>query len=228
MSKGIITLLGAVLCGAILLLGVVFGVVPLLMQALTVAGQSAQVAQTNTVYETQIASLEAEQERLDEITASIDSLRQGISSAPELDDVFELVARAAEASGVTVETIEAGESSAFTPRTAPTTVEEAAPEAPAADASAADASPDPAPTPSASVSPATEPTPAPAPEVAAGRSQVDFTIRVDAFDMAQAVAFLDALRAGPRLFTNVDTLVSSTGIVLDVDVTGLAYYLPEG
>jgi hypothetical protein len=223
MSKGIITLLGAILCGAILVLGVVFGVVPLLTQALTVAGQSAQVAQTNALYEAQIAGLEAEQERLDEITASIDALRQGISAAPELDDVFELVARAAEISGVTVETIEAGESTAFAPRTAPTTVEEVVPETSAADAAVV-----PEPTPSASASTESEPTPAPAPQTATGRSQVDFTIRVDAFDMNQAVAFLDALRAGPRLFTNVETLVSSTGIVLDVDVTGLTYYLPEG
>lgn len=224
MSKGIITLLGAVLCGAILLMGVVFGVVPLLTQALTVAGQSASVAQTNALYETQIAGLEAEQERIDEITASIDQLRQGISAAPELDDVFELVARAAEISGVTVETIEAGESIAFAARTTPSTIEETAPEA----AAPQDATTVPTPAPSETTPTGTESAPAPVAEAATGRSQVDFTIRVDAFDMAQAVAFLDALRAGPRLFTNVETLVSSTGIVLDVDVTGLTYYLPEG
>ena len=149
-------------------------------------------------------ALREEEEHLDETQASVADLQTQITPANELDDVFEVIAKAAEATGVTITSVTAGE---------PVAVRRAhlgdgdrrgrrgsVAEAPAADATA----------PTRRRMPATA-TAAGAASASTGRTQVDFTIAVTAGDLDQVVAFLDALRAGPRLLGQIQTTVDADG-----------------
>ena len=146
-----------------------------------------------------------------------------IPATGQLDDVFEVVARAAEASGVSLTAVTAGEQVVFVVRTG--TEDAAAVPAPA-----------PEPTPEATAE-ATEGTDAAseatattaAPATPAGRQQVDFVISATAADMAQATAFLDALRTGPRLLNSVTATSSQSGEgTVDLQVSALTYIDEEG
>jgi len=67
------------------------------------------------------------------------------------------------------------------------------------------------------------------PAAAAGRQQVDFVISATAGDMEQATAFLDALRAGPRLLNSVTaTMTQNGGGGVDVQISALTYVDAEG
>jgi hypothetical protein len=55
------------------------------------------------------------------------------------------------------------------------------------------------------------------------RQQVDFAIVVTASDMGQVTAFLDALRTGPRLLSNITSTVAQNGAGVQVQVTALTY-----
>ena len=144
---------------------------------------------TNALYQSQVESLREQEEDLDAINAEVAALRAQIPATGQLDDVFEVIGRAAESSGASILSITAGEHAAFVVRTG---VEDGDAGTPASEVS---------PAPDATASPETGATDvAPAPDVAApGRQQVEFAITVTAPTMEQATAFLDALRAGPRL-----------------------------
>ena len=63
---------------------------------------------------------------------------------------------------------------------------------------------------------------------ATGRQQVDFAIRATAADMAQATAFLDALR-GPRLLSSITATSTQTGEgTVDLQMSALTYVDAEG
>ena len=64
---------------------------------------------------------------------------------------------------------------------------------------------------------------------AGGRQQVDFAIHATATDMAQASAFLDALRAGPRLLNGIiATATQAGGGAISVQIDALTYIDAEG
>jgi hypothetical protein len=228
MPKQLINLIGIVVCAGILGLAVAAVALPIYFQSLATGTQTAQVHQTNDVYQIQVDGLRAEEERMSEIEASVAQLRTQIPAANELDDVFELVARSASDANVQVQTITAGENAAFALRTEPLAIGEQ-PEVPAPAETTTDATgeaTDPAATP-AEPAPAE---PAPAPVEGApleGRQQVDFTITVTATQLQDAVGFLDRLRSGPRLLTAIDSTVIPTGTGYDVSVSALTYVLPE-
>ena len=218
MSRALINILGVVATLGVLALGIVLVAMPLAFQALGVAGQTAGVVTTNATYQAQIDGLREEEEHLDETQASVASLQTQITPAGELDDVFEVIAKAAEATGVTITSVTAGDPVPFTERTSASAigeVVEAPIEAPAADATTTDttATTDAA----APVAPASTST---------GRTQVDFTIAVTAGDLDQVVALLDALRSGPRLLGQIQTTVTPTGTGFDVSLAALAFVLP--
>lgn len=222
MPKHIVTAIGIIVSLGVIALGVFLVAVPLYFQAVSVDTQTATVANTNELYQAQVDSLNAQQENLDEIEANVAGLRSQIPATGQLDDVFEVAARAAEASGVRITAVTAGQQVAFVPRAGATE----------GDAAVAQ----PAPTPEATVE-AADPTdgtaaeagPASAPGAAAGRQQVDFVISATAADIAQATAFLDALRTGPRLLNNVTaTMAPSGGGGIDVQISALTYVDTEG
>lgn len=222
--RQLITLLGILACGLVIALGAVFVAAPTFLQAADTGAQTAQVSQTNQLYRTQIEGLRVQSERMPEIEAAVAGLRAEVPAADRFDEVFELIARAADASGVTVETITAGDPTPFAVRTEALAVGEQ-PEAAASDP-AAGATPDPA----AGATPdpgATAPPGASEPTAVEGPQQVEFTFDLKATDMGQVITFLDTLRTGPRLLLPVVTQVSRSGEGLSLTVSALAFVLPE-
>jgi hypothetical protein len=225
MPKQLVTAVGLVIAIGIVALGVFLVALPLYFQAVSVDAQTATVAASNAVYETQVDSLRGEQENLDAINQNVDGLRSQIPATGQFDDVFEVIGRAAEASGVSLTAATAGEQVSFVARTG----------ADADESAAAVPAPQPTPTPAVTegaVAPPTDPssTPQTLPEnVASGRQQVDFIITASAADMAQVTGFLDALRTGPRLLSIVTAVSNQTGEgTIDVQITALAYLDTEG
>lgn len=220
MPKHLVTVLGLILSLGVIALGLFLVAVPQFFQALGVDAQTATVANTNAIYQAQVDTLREEEERLDEINAAVADLRSQIPATGQLDDVFEVVGRAAEASGVTLTAVTAGEQVAFVVRTG---VEE--------DADAATTpAPTPTPAPTVGATDAAAGDSATTPDASAdaaattGRQQVDFVIQATATDMTQATAFLDALRAGPRLLSNVTATTAQNGEgAIDVQITALTY-----
>jgi hypothetical protein len=229
MPKQLITAIGLVVSLGIVTLAVVLIAVPLWAQSLSVDAQTATVASTNQIYEAQVQALQADSERQDEIDASVAALRTQIPAAAELDDVFEVIARAAAASGVIISSATAGEPTAFTVRTTSTEIgAEPAVAAPVDDASAGseDAGAGDAATAEGDDVAVDPNAPTAAPDEGApltGRQQIDFTILVTANDMAQATAFLDELRTGPRLLSAITAVTNQTGTAVDVQVSALTF-----
>jgi TolA-binding protein len=229
MSKSLINILGAVVCVGLLVLGVVLLVVPQVGQAQTVAAQTAVVDQTNDLYQVQVDALREAEQRFDEIQASVADLRAEIPETNRLDDVFELIAEAATAANSTIVSITAGEATEYVERTEALAIGEvpeapAEPEAPAAGEESTgdtttDATSDGADT--------GEATTAPQPAPTSGAVQVDFVVSVTATQFSDVVRFLDALRAGPRLFSTIDTVVNPNGPAFTVNLTGLTFVYPE-
>lgn len=222
MPKHLVTALGLILSLGVIALGFFLVALPQFFQALGVDAQTATVANTNAIYQAQVDTLREEEERLDEINAAVADLRSQIPATGQLDDVFEVVGRAAEASGVVLTAVTAGDQVAFVVRTG---VEE---DPAAAPAPAPEPTPTPAPTAGATDAAAggsaTTPDASADAAAASGRQQVDFVIQATATDMAQATAFLDALRAGPRLLSNVTaTTAQSAEGAIDVQITALTY-----
>lgn len=228
MPRSLINLLGIVVTLAVLAMGILLVAMPIAFQALAVVGQTATVASTNTVYQAQVDHLREEEARLGEIQASVAGLHTQITPANDLDDVFEVIARAAEVSGATLTAVTAGDPLPFAERTSPTALDEVA----------SAAAPDPTATPNdAAPAASTEGTAAPdaTPGGAAsaeaptptGRTQVDFTIEVTAQQFGEVVRFLDELRAGPRLLSAIQTTVAPSAGGYDVKMTALTYVLPD-
>lgn len=119
MTKQLITLIGAVVSIAIVALAIVFGVLPLAGQSFTALGSTSQVAATNVAYQSQIEELQKQKQRKNEIDASVEALRGQIPASPELDQVFDIVARSAQESGATLTSATRGDLVAFAPRQAP-------------------------------------------------------------------------------------------------------------
>lgn len=221
MPKHIVTAIGLIISLGVIALGVFLVALPTYFQAVGVDAQTANVAGTNAVYQAQVDHLREQEARLDEINAEVAGMRTQIPARPQLDDVFEVVARAAEASGISLTAVTAGDPVPFATRTG--TVDEAEPAA-QPDATAADA------TESTDALTGAAGADAPATEApASGRTQVDFAISAKALDMGQVTAFLDALRAGPRLLSSVTvtTSTSSEGTI-DVQISALTYLDTEG
>ncbi|GAA3775554.1 hypothetical protein GCM10022240_28980 [Microbacterium kribbense] len=210
LPKQVINLLGIVVVLAIVAIGGVAVAAPLYMQAMSTDTDTAGVAQTNSMYEIQVQGLQAAKKNLPQTQSAVAALHRQMPVAADLDDVFEIVNRAAKTTTASVATVSAGEVVPFAART---TV--------AADGTVA---PAPAPTPAPSATPgaggtapadaATSGTPAApaAPPAADPRMQAPFTITVDVSSPEAATAFLDELRKGPRLIAIVHSALSgSTG-----------------
>ncbi len=220
MPKQLISIIGLIAALGVIALGVLLVALPMWVQSVAIDTQTASVSNANALYQTQVDALEAAQERQDETDAAVSALRTQIPASNQLDDVFEVIGRAAETAGVLITSATAGEPVAFVERTAATEpgAEPAAP-APAAPAEGESAADDGSAEPVAPVDPNAPVT---------GRQQIDFTILVTANDMAQATAFLDALRDGPRLLSSITAATTVTGTAVEVQVNALTFVDSEG
>lgn len=224
MPKQLITVIGLVVSLGIIALGVMLVAVPMLLDSISVDGQTATVASTNSLYQTQVDGLKEQEARQDEIDASVAVLQAQIPTTGQLDDVFEVVGNAAAASGVTITSITAGSSTPFVVR------DDATSELSGDPVPDATPAPDPSATPTdgTDAGAATD-TGGDAPtDAETGRQQVDFSILVRASDMNQVTAFLDALRSGSRLFSSVTALSTTSGDGIEVQVDGLTFVDAEG
>ena len=91
MPKQLITVIGLAVSLGVVAVAVALVALPMWVQALGVDAQTATVAQTNALYQTQVDTLLVEQERQDEIDASVAALRAEIPATNQLDDVFEVI-----------------------------------------------------------------------------------------------------------------------------------------
>ncbi|WP_434811676.1 hypothetical protein [Microbacterium sp. bgisy189] len=212
-TKQLINLAGLVLVVAIVVAGIALVALPMYSQSQTIDGQTRTVAQTNVVYETQVAQLSAANDRIDEIDANLAELRREIATAPQLDDVFELINAAAERTDVMIDSVAVADPEDFIART--TVVEEAAATAVAAetDGDGADSGEAGAAEPQAA---------ADGPSL---QRQVIITIDVKTEDPEAAARFIDDLGRGPRLLAPIDgTYVGGETLTATV----LAFIRTEG
>lgn len=239
MTKQLITLIGALISAAVIVVAVLVGVVPLIGGVVSADSQREQVAATNAGFEKQIASLTTQKAHLTDIQGAVTQLRGQIPEQQLLNQVFERISRAATDAGVTVTDASRGDLETFAARTG------------AKDAAAATAAPAPAPTPTpttgtpidaakdtagqananaaatdaaSGATPATG-TPAPA---ASTRQQVQLSIRISAPDIASTFAFLDGLRAGPRAIAIDTATTTESGGTFEMQITAIAFLQSTG
>ncbi|MFC8683387.1 hypothetical protein ACFT30_17895 [Microbacterium ureisolvens] len=226
MPKHLVTAIGLVISLGVIALGVFLVALPLYFQAVSVDAQTATVANTNAVYQAQVDSLTAEQENLDTINANVAQLRSQIPATAQFDDVFEVVGRAAEVSGVAITAVTAGEQVAYATRTSAAENSAAAAAVPAPEAT--ETATDPA-TESATDAGTAPAATAPDATVGTARQQADFVISATATDMDQATAFVEALRAGPRLLNSMSVTMTQSGEgTVDIQIAALTYIDEEG
>ncbi|WP_214466753.1 hypothetical protein [Microbacterium flavescens] len=221
--RQMINLVGIVVVVALLVAGATLIVLPMYSSARAIDGETASVAQTNQLYDVQVATLTGAQERIEELTGEVTGLRRQIPASSQLDDVMQIVVDSARATGATIESVSAADAEPWMPRTglagdddagtAP--VEEAAP-APEGDEAEGDTaeSTDPADASETAADPAAEAVA----EAVSPQQQIPVTIAVQVPDARSAAAFMDALGRGPRLLAPIDgTLEEGT-----LTVTALA------
>ncbi|WP_457101721.1 hypothetical protein [Microbacterium sp. P5_E9] len=204
-----VTALGLVISLGVIALGFFLVALPIIVQAFSVDGQTAVVASTNAIYQAQVDELSKEEENLEQINASVLGLRSQIPVDGQLDDVFEVIGRAAATSGVALTSVTAGQQVAFAPRSS---TEPAGTVAPTDDTGATEGSAE-----TTAVDPGSP-----------GRQQVDFSIQATAADMGEVTAFLDALRAGPRLLNSITVFSAEAGEGITVQISALTYVHAEG
>jgi hypothetical protein len=220
--KQFINLIGAILVIAVIVAGILLLAVPLFVNASQTGESSQSVAASNAAYAVRVATLEAESDRIDEIESDLAELRAEIPAASDLDDVFEIVATAAQQAGVTVVSATASTSEPWTARSAAVSTDvAAAPAAPADEQAPADDTTDAA----VSGTEASE-TAGGAASTDSGRVQVPFTIIVDAADPDAAARFLDALAQGPRLIAVVQSSLVDDAESPRLTVNALTFVQP--
>jgi hypothetical protein len=220
--KQFINLIGAILVIAVIVAGILLLAVPLFVNASQTGESSQSVAASNAAYAVRVATLEAESERIDEIESDLAELRAEIPATSDLDDVFEIVATAAQQAGVTVVSATASTSEPWTARTAAVSTDVAvAPAAPVDEQAPADDTTDAV----VSGTEASE-TAGGAASTDSGRVQVPFTIIVDAADPDAAARFIDALAQGPRLIAVVQSSLVDDAESPRLTVNALTFVRP--
>ena len=194
MPKQLINTLGAVIVVGILVIAVALVAVPLYLQSLATGAQAEQVAATNAAQQAAINELADQKKNVGEIEESVAHLHEQIPSAIRFDTVSALIADAAARTGVTVTGIAPGQ-----------TIQYGAP--PVSDDSSAESS-----------------APAEAHVESAG-GQVQIPVQIDATgpSLEHMLAFLDALRDGPRLLGNIQPQVTSGAEGAQAVVSAFAY-----
>ncbi|MBN9152448.1 MAG: hypothetical protein J0I97_06050 [Microbacterium sp.] len=231
MGKQLINVVGIVVVFTIVVVGTLLIGLPLITQSFATGAQAGQVDHSNAVMSGQVTALQAEKKDLATLTAQVDALHEQIPSVNKQDDVFEIVASAAAASGATVKSVRSATPVAWAART---TIETADASTAGATSSGGDTTANaasgatPAPTPAA---PTRAPTPSdgtatgastPAP-AAPTQEQIPFEIIVDVPDAASAAAFIDALGKGPRLLGIVHAALAKSQETLELTVNALAF-----
>jgi TolA-binding protein len=208
--RQMINLLGIVVVVALLVAGLTMVVLPMYSSARAIDTDTANVAQTNQLYDVRVSQLTAAQAEIETLTGDVTALRRQISASSQLDDVMQIVVDSARATGATIESVSAADAEPWAPRTGLEGDDDAG-AAPADDPAEGEATPaegDTTETGGATTDPpadagagetSTETEPAVSPQ-----QQIAVTITVEVPDARSAAAFIDALSRGPRLLATID------------------------
>jgi len=252
-NKQLINLAGILIVVVLLLAGVALIAMPMYSQSLEVDKQTRSTSQNNMLLEQQIAVLAGAAAREAEIDRGLDDLRREIAASPQLNDLHQLIAAAARDVDVHITSVEIQEPEDWTPRgtaadegAAPATTDETA----EAGSESAEASGD-AVTADAPAAPPESAAPnrqalativvevdvpfAEDPDAADADSETsdgdagaeDVGLQpADALAKlaAKAVAFVDALKKGPRLVSPIDLKYEGG----ELTVTVLTYFRTAG
>ncbi|MBD8023876.1 hypothetical protein [Microbacterium gallinarum] len=228
--RQMINLLGIVVVVALLVAGLTMVVLPMYSSARAIDTDTANVAQTNQLYDVRVSQLTAAQAEIETLTGDVTALRRQIAASSQLDDVMQIVVDSARATGATIESVSAADAEPWAPRTGLEGDDDAG-AAPAdtapAEGEAAPAEGDTTETGDATTDPAMDAgageTPAETEPAASPQQQIPVTITVEVPDARSAAAFIDALSRGPRLLATIDgTLEEGT-----LTVTALALVRTE-
>lgn len=173
LGKNAINLIGGVLIGAILLLALLAGALPMWEQTQATNEEADRVAAQNAVQRTQIDALARQKAELPTLQKRVGRLQEQMPSVPALESLVR-AGNASVGDDVQLQKIEPGVIAPFVPREEPVDLSEDAAQQPPAAAPAEG-------------------------EAAAGLQQIPVTIVAGAKTAEAAVAFLDRLREGPRL-----------------------------
>lgn len=187
MPKQLINTIGMLVVAGIIAASALLVGLPLYLQSLAVDAQTGTVAAQNAGTQAQIDSLASQD--VTQVQADAKALREQIPASPRLDTVSSLIASAAAAHGVTV--------ISFTPA-APEDF--AAPGATAPQAPAADGSGGTSGDQGQNGGQNTE---------LSGTLQVPVELEVTGPDLNSVLAFLDAVREGPRLLGSIEVTYSA-------------------
>ncbi|MCW5951809.1 MAG: hypothetical protein KIT69_06095 [Propionibacteriaceae bacterium] len=231
-SRRLINLAGTLLVVIALVAGTMLTALPIYFESRDLNAQERDVAAANQLLQTQIDVLHAKEAELPQVEQDLAELHSQFPGIPQLDDVTQLVVKAAGKVDAAIESVQFGSFAPFAARDAATLIEQLPqtatgvapspePEGDAAngtdsgDAAMTDGTPADADTVSDST---------PASPGADGQLQFPVTINVTAPDQAAANRFLDELRAGPRLL-RIDTVNANVdeGDSVKLAVTGLVF-----
>ena len=228
MSRQLINLAGGLAAVVILALGILLVALPMFGEAGATQQQADETAQTNDVYQIQVETLRGQQAELPDLERELAALRAQIPDTAHNDEVLELIGDAVATSGVSPETITAGDPETWTPPSVVADQDTATEEAtapPAAD-TAADAATDTAEggTDETSDGATSDDTTAGAePTELEPQQVVTFTITVSTASAAQAMSFIDGLRDGDRLLSIEHAVLTEEedGLTLTVNARSL-------
>ncbi len=190
MSKQMINVIGTAVVAVITLGGSLVGVVPLFSGAQAASAQAVAGAESNRITRTELDELATQEARINQLRIHRYDLRGQITEDEELRDASELASSAAKVSGARIVAITFGDRRAFAPPTGAGLGDDGQPTAPQSPAAA---DPD--------------------------QVQIPVTFEAEVSSTGQAAAFVDGLRAGPRLVQVVQAQASPTNDTASFTVT---------
>ncbi|GAA5037168.1 hypothetical protein ACFQRL_13490 [Microbacterium fluvii] len=229
LPKQFINLLGAVLAIAIVIAGVALIALPMYGTAQATLASARTVEQTNDTYQMQVDALTVAAASIDQTDANVAELRTEITAIPQLDDVHEIIAAAAEDTDATVMSTVASDPVTWVERLTVDDAGLASAEAPASDTTdaAADGTDESTESTDTETTTTTEDAPASTAPADGPQQQVPIAITVEVKDAEAAADFIDALGAGPRLIgVEKATLTGSSG-AMTLTVSALAFIRTE-
>lgn len=234
-SRRLINLAGTLLVAIALVAGTMLTALPIYLESRDLNDQERHVAASNQLLQTQIDALQAKEAELPQVEQDLADLHGQLPRIPKLDDVTQLVVKAAGKSDTAIKSIDFGDIVPFAVRDAEAVIAQlpqtATGVAPNANGDSSNANGDSS-TEAGSAEGATTdssagdagPTAKPAPPTP-DQLQVPVTIGVNAADQASANRFLDELRIGQRLL-RIDAVTATSDDdwpKLTLTITGFAF-----
>lgn len=205
-SRRLINLIGTLVVAIALVAGTMLTALPIYLESRDLNAQEWDVATSNQLLQTQIDALRIKEAELPQVEQDLAELHAQFPGIPQLDDVTQLVVKAASKVNAAIESVKFDTFAPFAPRDAalltdqlPQTATGVTPSAAPSDGTNGTGSGDAAVSDDTSTDADAGQSPSPATPSVEEELQFPVAITVTAPDHAIATRFLDELRAGPRL-----------------------------